>query len=76
MLHTPPEKNIKIEQKIQYTLNFKDILLPKRKTKKSSLLSISKTITKKIRQTKNDKLRIIRQMPLHPRDRLVRKVKI
>ena len=60
MLHTPPEKNIKIEQKIQYTLNFKDILLPKRKTKKSSLLSISKTITKKIRQTKNDKLKIIR----------------
>ena len=60
MLHTPREKNIKIEQKIQYTLNFKDILLPKRKTKKSSLLSISKTITKKIRQTKNGKLRIIR----------------
>ena len=31
MQYTPPEKDIKIEQKTPETLNFKDILLPKRK---------------------------------------------
>ena len=44
MQYTPPEKDIKIEQKTPETLNFKDILLPKRKKKKSSLLSTSKAI--------------------------------
>ena len=50
MQYTPPEKYIKIEQKTPETLNFKYILLPKRKKKKSSLLSISKTISKKYKK--------------------------
>ena len=47
MQYKPPEKDFKIEQKTPETLNFKDILLPKRKKKKSSLLSTSKAISKK-----------------------------
>ena len=47
MQYKPPEKDLKIEQKTPETLNFKDILLPKRKKKKSSLLSTSKAISKK-----------------------------
>ena len=77
MQYKPPEKDIKIEQKTPKTLNFEDILLPKRKKKKSSLLSTSKAISKKfkIRRNKNEELKFIKQVPLHPRDRLVRKVK-
>ena len=57
MQYTPPEKDIKIEQKTPETLNFKDILLPKRKKKKSSLLSTSKAIKKtpKINKLKKKK---------------------
>ena len=47
MQYKPPEKDFKIEQKTPETLNFKDILLPKRKKKKPSLLSTSKAISKK-----------------------------
>ena len=47
MQYAPPEKDIKTEQKTPETLNFKDIVLPKRKKKKSSLLSTSKGISKK-----------------------------
>ena len=77
MQYKPPEKDIKIEQKTPKTLNFEDILWPKRKKKKSSLLSTSKAISKKfkIRRNKNEELKFIKQVPLHPRDRLVRKVK-
>ena len=63
MQYTLPEKDIKIEQKTPETLNFKDILLPKRKMKKSSLLSTSKATSKKyqkIRRKKNDKLKFIK----------------
>ena len=76
--YTPPEKDIKIEQKTPEALSFKDILLPKRKKKKSSLLSTSKTISKKykkIRLKKNDKLKFIKQVLLHPRDILTHKAK-
>ena len=56
MQYTPPETDIKIEQKTPETLNFKDILLPKRKKKKSSLLSTSKAIKKpKINKLKKKK---------------------
>ena len=78
MQYTPSEKDIKIEQKTPETLNFKDIFLPRRKKEKSSLLSTGKAISKKYkknRQKKNDKLKFIKQVPLHPRDRLVHKVK-
>ena len=77
MQYTPPEKDIKIEQKTPKTLNFEEILLRKRKKKKSSLLSTSKAISKKfkIRRNKNEELKFIKQVPLLPRDRLVRKVK-
>ena len=47
MQYTSPEKDIKIEQKTPENLNFKDILLRKRKKKKSSLLSTNKAINKK-----------------------------
>ena len=47
MQYAPPEKDIKTEQKTPETLNFKDIVLPKRKKKKSSLLSTSNGISKK-----------------------------
>ena len=76
MQYTPPEKDIKIEQKSLTTLNFKDILLPKRK-KKSLFLSTSKAIFKKylkIRRKKNE-LKSIKQVGMHQTDRLVRKVK-
>ena len=78
MQYTLPEKDIKIEQKAPETLNFKDVLLPKRKKKKSSLLSASQAISKKyrkIRQKKNDKLKFIKRVPIHSRDRLTHKVK-
>ena len=78
MQYTPSEKDIKIEQGTPETLDFKDILLTKRKKKKSSQLSASKAISKKykkIRQKKNDELKVIKQVPLHPRDRLACKVK-
>ena len=78
MQYTLPEKDIKIEQKAPETLNFKDVLLPKRKKKKSSLLSASQAISKKyrkIRQKKNDKLKFIKRVPMHSRDRLTCKVK-
>ena len=76
MQYTPPEKDIEIEQKTPES--FKYFLLPKRKQKKSSLFSSSKTTSnryKKIRQKKKDGLKFIKQGPLHPRDRLARKVK-
>ena len=78
MQYTPSEKDIKIEQGTPETLDFKDILLTKRKKKKSSQLSASKAISKKykkIRQKKNDELKVIKQVPLHPRDRLACKAK-
>ena len=56
MQYTPPEKDSKIEQKPPETLNFKDILLPKRIKQKSSLRSTSKAIKKiKINKNKNKK---------------------
>ena len=78
MQYTQLEKDIKIGQKAPETLNFKELLLPKRKWEKSSLLSTSKAISKKykrIRQKKNDDLKSIKQVLLHPRDRLARKAK-
>lgn len=60
------------------SLNFKDILLTKRKKKKPSLLASSKAIPKKykkIRQKKNDELNIIKQVVMYPRHRLAGKIK-
>ena len=48
--YTPPKKDIKTEQNAPETLNFKDILLPKRKKKKSSLVSTSIAISKKYKR--------------------------
>ena len=53
MQYTPPEIDIKIQQKTPETSNFKDILLPKRKKKKLSLLSTSKAISKKYQKIDN-----------------------
>ena len=78
MQYAPPEKDFKIEKNTTENLNSNNILLPKRKKKKSLLFSTSKAISKKykkIRQKKNDKLKFIKQVPLHPRHRLAHKVK-
>ena len=57
-------------------LNFKDVLLPKRKKKKPSLFASSEAICKKykeIRQKKKDQLKFIKQVLMHSIDR--RKIK-
>ena len=48
--YTPPKKDIKMEQKTPKTLNFKDILLTKRKKKKSLSLPTSKAMNKKYKK--------------------------
>ena len=55
------------------SFDFKDILLPKRIKKKSFLLAVSKANRKKfkkIRHKKNDELKFIKQVPMHPRDKI------
>lgn len=59
-------------------LNLKDILLPKRRKKKSSLLAVSKATRKrykKIRRKKIDQLKFIKQVVMHLGDRFVQKIK-
>ena len=58
------------------SLNFKDVLLPKRKKKKPSLFASSEAICQKykeIRQKKKDQLKFIKQVLMHSIDR--RKIK-
>ena len=53
-------------------------MLSKRKKKKSPLLAAREVIRKKykkFRQKKNDQLKFIKQVPMHLRDRLTRKIK-
>ena len=72
------QKTTATTKKEPESLNLKDILLPKRRKKKSSLLAVSKATRKrykKIRRKKIDQLKFIKQVVMHLRDRLVQKIK-
>lgn len=72
------QKTTATTKKEPESLNLKDILLPKRRKKKSSLLAVSKATRKrykKIRRKKIDQLKFIKQVVMHLRDRFVQKIK-
>ena len=74
---TPPEKDITIEQKTPETLNLKTFYCREEKRKNHRyFVQVKQSVKniKKIRQKKNEKSKSIKQVPLHPRDRLARKV--